>query len=396
MHFNISSNKSNTIFVAAMMKRPLKIIFFLILLTSALKVKSQNKILDKIFSEDTTRHNSFLPIPVIGYAQEAGFEFGAAAIYSFYLHKDDPLIRASNLYSAAIFSTKKQSSVRLKADIWSRENKYHYIGDIRYNNNTFNFYGIGNDTRRADEDPLILKRFRLTGEFEKSFGRSLYFGANTLFEKNNFEDIQPGGIYQTNNLIFDKDGGKVLYMGLSTTIDSRNNIIYTTKGTLLRLNLNFAPDFFKGENFTGTLFKADFRNFQKINEELVIGLHGVYESLNGRSVSPFYLLPQLGNDNIMRGYYLGRYRANNLMAAQTEIRYRFNPHVGVIGFIGTGMVYNSGNFRTGNLKPNYGIGARYFFDIEKGLSLRLDYGIGEKPAGEKRISGFYISLSEAF
>jgi hypothetical protein len=30
------------------------------------------------------------------------------------------------------------------------------------------------------------------------------------------------------------------------------------------------------------------------------------------------------------------------------------------------------------------------------MSLRLDYGMGEKPAGEKRISGFYISLGESF
>ncbi len=379
-----------------MMKQHLKAIFLIVLLASALSAKSQNKLIDKIFSEDTTRHNSFLPIPVIGYAQEAGFEFGAAAIYSFYLDKKDPLIRASNIYSAAIFSTKKQSSVRLKADIWSRENKFHYLGDIRYNNNTFNFYGVGNDTRRADEDVLVLKRFRLTGEFEKSISRSLYFGLNTLFEKNDFEDVNPGGIYQTNPLIFDKDGGKVLYTGFSATVDSRNNVIYTTKGTLLKLNLNYAPDFFKGDNFSGTLLKVDFRNFQEINDELVIGLNGVYERLNGRGATPFYLLPQLGNDNIMRGYYLGRYRANNLIAGQTELRYRFNKHLGVVGFLGTGMVYNSGNFRTGNLKPNYGIGARYFFDIEKGLGLRIDYGIGEKPAGEKRISGFYVSLSEAF
>ena len=41
-------------------------------------------------------------------------------------------------------------------------------------------------------------------------------------------------------------------------------------------------------------------------------------------------------------------------------------------------------------------GARYFFDPEKGLSVRLDYGIGEKRANEKRQTGFYISLAEAF
>jgi hypothetical protein len=34
--------------------------------------------------------------------------------------------------------------------------------------------------------------------------------------------------------------------------------------------------------------------------------------------------------------------------------------------------------------------------MEKGLSIRADYGFGEKPAGEKREQGFYIALGEAF
>ena len=60
------------------------------------------------------------------------------------------------------------------------------------------------------------------------------------------------------------------------------------------------------------------------------------------------------------------------------------------------MVYENSQFDLKDLKPNYGLGARLFFDLEKALSLRLDYGFGEKPAGEKRISGFYLSLGEAF
>ena len=45
---------------------------------------------------------------------------------------------------------------------------------------------------------------------------------------------------------------------------------------------------------------------------------------------------------------------------------------------------------------NYGGGLRYFFDVEKGLSVRLDYGVGQKPVGEQRESGFYIGLGQAF
>jgi hypothetical protein len=53
-------------------------------------------------------------------------------------------------------------------------------------------------------------------------------------------------------------------------------------------------------------------------------------------------------------------------------------------------------FSINSLKPDYGAGIRYFFDTEKGLSIRADYGIGEKVAGEPRQSGFYIGLGQAF
>jgi outer membrane translocation and assembly module TamA len=69
---------------------------------------------------------------------------------------------------------------------------------------------------------------------------------------------------------------------------------------------------------------------------------------------------------------------------------------GIVAFAGTGKVFSNGNFSLDDLKPNYGVGGRYFFDTAKGLSVRLDYGVGEKKANEKRQSGFYISLAEAF
>ncbi|MNL63506.1 hypothetical protein D3C87_1876490 [compost metagenome] len=104
----------------------------------------------------------------------------------------------------------------------------------------------------------------------------------------------------------------------------------------------------------------------------------------------------MGNDEMMRGYYTGRYRDRNLLAAQAELRYRYNNRFGAAVFGGGGQVFENGGFAVKNFKPSYGAGGRYFFDPEKGLSVRLDYGIGEKRANEKRQTGFYISLAEAF
>jgi outer membrane translocation and assembly module TamA len=103
----------------------------------------------------------------------------------------------------------------------------------------------------------------------------------------------------------------------------------------------------------------------------------------------------MGSDELMRGYYGGRYRDRNYIAGQTELRYRIASRFGLAGFIGTGEVFHS-TFTTAQLKPNYGGGFRYFFDVEKGLAVRMDYGVGQQPAGEKRESGFYIALGQSF
>lgn len=358
---------------------------------------SQMKLIKKLFSSDadTVRSSSFLPLPVIGYSQETGVEFGGLSLYSFYADRKDTLTRTSRISGLATFTTKKQSSFQLKSDIWSAQNKYHYTGEIRYKNFPFNFYGIGNSTFELNVDPITQKLFKLNGGIEKRFGNTRYTGLNIAFESYQFSDKAIGGIFSTDPSIFDKDGGKVLYIGFTQIIDSRNSNTYTTNGTFARMNYSYAPDIFGGDNFGGSLFKIDLRNFQSVNKKTTIAFNAQYQSLNGEN-TPFYLLPQLGGDEMMRGYYLGRYRDENLLALQSEIRLRFHPRFGIVGFAGTGTAFTRRDFSLKDFKPNLGGGFRYFFDIEKGLSIRMDYGIGEKNPGEKRQSGFYLSLGESF
>src|SRR5690606_17443549 len=108
-----------------------------------------------------------------------------------------------------------------------------------------------------------------------------------------------------------------------------------------------------------------------------------------------YLLPQLGNDEMMRGYYQGRYRDRNMAAIQSEVRYRIHPRIGLALFAAAGSVFpNLQALRS--IKVSYGGGISYFFDIEHQSSVRIDYGAGEKRIGEKRQNGFYIALGQAF
>jgi hypothetical protein len=357
---------------------------------------AQMKLIKKLLSneKDTLRKASFLPIPSFGYAQETGFQFGVGAIVGFYADRLDTTNRPSSLTLNLNYSTLKAYNMSSLIDIWGKENKLHYIGELRFKRMPFNFYGIGNSTEEANEDKLIQQQIKVLLQAEKQLLPKAYTGVSLGFENYKYKDVVADGIFNSDPY-YNNRTGSVLYLGVSQSYDARNNNNYTTKGFFIRGTYQYAPDIFSAGNFTGSQIKIDVRNFWRLNKSFAVGVQGLYNTVLG-SNTPVYLLPQIGNDEMMRGYYGGRYRDKNLLAAQAELRYRYSSRFGATLFGGTGTVWGVDDFSTDAFKPNYGAGLRYFFDPEKGISVRLDYGIGEKRPNEKRQSGFYISIAEAF
>ena len=367
------------------------------LMCAALTGSAQMKLIKKMLSNelDTTRKASFMPIPVLGYSQETGLEFGAGTLFSMYMDRKDTTNRSSNFSAITSYSTQKQYNITLKGSIWTKQNKYHLISEFKFRRTPFNFYGTGNNTAASASDRIVQDLFKIFIEAEKNILPFTYTGISLGYENYSFVDKIPGGIFTTDPSINGKAGGSVAFIGISQSYDNRNSNNYPSKGLYAKLSLQYAPKLFSTKEFNGTQVKAVVSNFWPLAKKLVLGVNALYYTIQS-SNTPFYLLPQMGNDEMMRGYYAGRYRAENLLAAQTELRYRYSNRFGVVAFAGTGRVFNNGDFSLKGFKPSYGAGGRYFFDPAKGLSVRLDYGIGEKLPNEKRQSGFYISLAEAF
>jgi len=377
----------------AAMKKYYSILFILLLSASSF---AQMKLIKKMLSneKDTLRKASFLPIPAFGYAQETGFQFGVGAIVGFYTDRLDTLNRPSSITLNLNYSTLKAYNMSTMIDVWGKENKLHYIGELRFKRMPFNFYGVGNNTEEADQDKLIQQQIKVLLQAEKQLLPKAYTGISIGFENYKYEDKVADGIFNQNPY-YNNRTGSVLYLGLSQSYDTRDNNTYSTKGFFIRGTYQYALPVFSAVNFRGSQIKVDTRNFWKLNKSFVIGIQGLYNTVIGSS-APVYLLPQMGNDEMMRGYYGGRYRDKNLLTFQGELRYRYSNRFGATAFAGTGTAWGFDKFAFDAFKPNYGAGLRYFFDPEKGISIRLDYGIGEKRTHEKRQSGFYISIAEAF
>lgn len=349
------------------------------------------------FDKDSTKKSNFVLIPALSSSPETGIEFGGASLYSFYTDTTPHNVtRVSNLYGYASITTKGQEKISLNASYWKPQNQWHFTSSVSYINFPFDFYGLGNNTRKADAEAIEEKRFRATLEADKLVIKDLYAGVvggafRYYYYSGTINENLP---FKTDPDIEDKHGGSSVYIGPSLTYDTRNSNTYTTSGMIITSYYNMMHGIMTNHNYVGGLFNAEYSQFFLLLKPLVLGLDIKEQSLTGGQ-SPFYLLPQLGNDALMRGYYTGRYRDRNLLAGQTELRYRLNDRVGIVGFLGAGEVAHNA-FSASALKPDYGGGLRYFFDTEKGLSIRADYGFGEKPAGEPREQGFYIALGEAF
>ncbi|MGO1519938.1 MAG: BamA/TamA family outer membrane protein [Sphingobacterium sp.] len=342
--------------------------------------------------KDSSRSGSFVILPALGYAQETGLEYGIASTYNFYVDKQDLESRTSNITLIGTLTTEKQKNIKLTSDLWTKGNDYHIVGELRVRDWPFNFYGIGNETWKQNEDYIDQRLYRVKLEGEKRFTGNFYAGLNLNYEHFKFSDMEPDGIYE-NPSVFGKEGGQYLALGVSALYDTRDYTTYSTRGFYGRFKYSYAPNFFGKENYIGSQTELDLRGFHPINDQLTIAAQGLYRGTFGENV-PFYVMQELGGDMTMRGYYLGRYRDQNYLTAQAELRYRFHPRIGIMGFLGTGSTFSDQH--TMRLVPSYGGGVRYFFSLEHNSSIRLDYAIGEQRAGEKRQSGFYLSISEAF
>lgn len=377
-----------------------RIIILLIILFSNYCADAQMNFLPKFirkmyFNKDSTRRPGFVLLPALASAPETGLEVGGAALVSFYTDTSDHFTNVSSLFGYATITAKAQVKLSLNANYWTPHNKIHYLANISFYNFPFDFYGIGNNTRLDNVDLVYEKRYKGNLESDFNLGKGLYIGYVLGGFKYYYRfDKNRDGVLNTDPAVEDKRGGAAGYAGPTFTYDTRNNNTYTTKGIIINAYYNLMHGAFINNNYAGGFFNIEYSEFFPLGNKLVLGTDIQEQSLTG-SRSPFYLLPQMGSDEIMRGYYGGRFRDRNYLAGQTELRYRINNSFGLAAFLGTGEVFHTG-FSLAQLQPNYGGGVRYFFDVQKGLAIRIDYGVGAKPAGEKRISGLYVALGQAF
>jgi hypothetical protein len=93
----------------------------------------------------------------------------------------------------------------------------------------------------------------------------------------------------------------------------------------------------------------------------ILALHAweVFSDTSSGDVVPFYLMPSLGGQNTLRGFYDYRFHDNNMQSFNVESRWALFTHVDAAVFADAGKVSpRAGGLDFTDLKSSYGVGLR--------------------------------------
>ena len=337
---------------------------------------------------------SLAPMPILFRQPETGTGFGSAATYFFRLGSQDDSRRErpafpSTVTAVAIYTTHSQIITAIEPTLRLKGDGLRIGGALEFVRFPTSFWGIGNDTGDEMEESFTARAFNLEIGIFREVRAGWYIGPVGRYARRKLSDVEPGGLLDR-RAVPGPEGEQILGLGLGISRDTRDRSTSPSSGGLHQLHV-MRFDGGLGSDFDYTQVALDFRMYLPFTGGRVLALRLVGESLNG--TAPFDVLPQIGGDELLRGYFGGRFRDKSLTAMQAEVRQKLGWRFGMVGFGALGQVAPApADLRLDGLKATVGAGLRFAINEGEGLNLRADYawGLG---AGTRAL---YLSLGEVF
>lgn len=331
----------------------------------------------------------YLIYPTIGFSPETLWELGLSGICIFHF-KNDTNIRLSEISAFSFYTQMKQVGLWIDHAVYGEDNRYLFLGKIRFQNYPLLYYGIGNTTLDEHLAVVLSNCYTLRERIVRRISGNFFAGLEIDYQ----QIANPNFIWSSTVPLSSQihptgsQGSKNLGLGIGVLLDSRKNILNVRDGYLFELAALYYPDIFSSSFKMQTLF-IDGRRFYSTAKNQILALQCLAQFSSGNV--PFNQLSLIGGDMMMRGYYLGKYRDKNYTAVQAEYRFlpfNFSKRLGGAVFLGTAAV--SPTLQFNYLRWVAGGGLRYLLFPKKDIYTRLDIGI------EPRGYGIYFFIGEAF
>lgn len=324
-------------------------------------------------------------LPVVAYAPETRFVFGASAGRA-YRFSADPRRRPSLFTPVFLVTTRSQLMAWLLGDVWWRDDAWHLAGVAGYSKYPTLFYGLGDDSPKSAEEDVTPTALRLDLTLTRAVRPGLYVGPHVEWERARVVAREAGGQIAAGG-VPGGDGGELCGLGFVASYDTRDALMYPTRGWFATVGATRMLDVLGGD-FVYTRRVVDLRRYVSLGGTRVLALQLAGTSLD-HGQAPFTQLVRLG----LRGYFETRYLENDGLLAQAEVRSTLWGRLGAAVFAGGGeLAADREGLRLDQARYAAGLGLRVRVgpDGPGRAHLRFDYGFGD---GD---SGFYVNFGEAF
>lgn len=378
-----------------MLKFILFIFYFCFIQLAICQVKKPNFVRRYInkFTNDTTEKAGLqnLIYPIVAYAPETKWEFGASSVLIGYAKKDTNN-RLSELSVFTFFTTERQYGATIEHALYADKNKWFLLGKLKTQSFPLSYHGIGANS--AKEKIAVVESFTFNWKERilRKIWRDFFIGLELDFQslsRVNFKSytndaslLTPVGFQGSNNL----------GIGIGLLHDNRQNVLNVRNGLFAEAAfLSYRKELGSISNFS-TVF-TDLRYFIPIRTRNVLAIQSVGQFTLGDA--PFNQYALMGGEMMMRGYYFGRFRDRNFISLQTEYRMLplfFAKKFGLAVFASTGIIYDKAiNITTTNLKYAGGAGIHYLLFPKKDVWTRFDFAVNNEGK-----TGVYLYMGCAF
>jgi outer membrane protein assembly factor BamA len=348
------------------------------------------RVFNAIFNDTTSLERpKFIAYPTLAYAPETRWEIGLSAIYVFYA-KRDTKNRLSELTAFSFLTQERQYGLWMDHAFYSNQSKWFFLGRLRFQQFPLLYFGIGPEVSGEELAQIDAASIGIRERILRKVNGSLYLGLETDLQRLSDVDFieltdeaypAPPGLQKYLNMGF----------GLGLVYDNRHNVLNVRDGFFGETGfLHYNEGF--GSDFTFTSYFLDARYFLPTTSNQVLASQFYFTHVEGSA--PFNQLSLMGGESLMRGYYLGRYRDNTLVAMQSEYRFLpfpFSKRWGAAFFASVGTVAASPDqINMEFLKVAGGTGVRFLIFRSKDIFTRIDVAFTEDGPG------YYFFIGEAF
>jgi hypothetical protein len=335
--------------------------------------------------------NKFLIFPLTALSTETSWVFGVANAYIFKTAKKDSALRVSTIPSGLLYTLNNQILIALGANIFLPKERYIIRFENSFSKFPDKFWGLGNDTDSRISESYTFTQFYVNPQIYRKVVGDLFLGTGIDYQRVFDIEYNAGGYFDQDKVLGVSDRSSYSVFGYSFFInhDSRNHAYQPDRGDLFRVKFsNFSQGV--GSDYDFQTVEIDFRKYIKITKHSVLAIQSL-NTFNFGDV-PYRNLAILGGNNMMRGYYAGRFRDLKFAGVQAEYRFPIKGRIAGVGFAGVGEVGKElSDFELKKLKPSLGAGVRVAILRHDKLNLRFDVA-----GGSGGSLNYYIVLAESF